>query len=294
MFAGPDRCDRYYQPLNPGCDGFDCYYVNCILSEQEQQAECVYDNDLCTGGSAAKPTPAPTPSGPAPSPVPPPTAPIYGWGSAKCAASTMEGSGDTDPTSTSRPLIYEHDCAQHACGNTENSPTHDWHPDCTSPTRACGFYLGWGGIEYCSKFDKDHPCIFYAYGDWTGFYAAGGPDGQFTTQGWIHCSSRLAGLIIQLMPKDGNHYFASSELDGPLGGEYRIVGNWARGDCQSELAYCPDGSEVNSDGLLDEVTRPTDWPMCWKKCYNVGTGDPLQDPGLWHPGSDCDPICRWP
>ncbi|EOD10751.1 hypothetical protein EMIHUDRAFT_248266 [Emiliania huxleyi CCMP1516] len=242
--ASRRRLSEYYQPLNPGCDGFDCYYVNCILSEQEQQANAL--------------------------------------------------SG----ASTHSPNLWvgqrKHDCAQHACGNTENSPTHDWHPDCTSPTRACGFYLGWGGIEYCSKFDKDHPCIFYAYGDWTGFYAAGGPDGQFTTQGWIHCSSRLAGLIIQLMPKDGNHYFASSELDGPLGGEYRIVGNWARGDCQSELAYCPDGSEVNSDGLLDEVTRPTDWPMCWKKCYNVGTGDPLQDPGLWHPGSDCDPICRWP
>jgi len=206
----------------------------------------------------------------------------------------MEGSGITYPASTdpiSLPLIYEHDCAQYACGNTGRFAT-NWHPDCRSPSRACGFYLGWGGIEYCSEYDKDHPCIFYAYGDWTGFYGAGGPDPN--GQEFIHCSSRLAGLIIQLMPRNGNHYFATSELGGPLGGEYRIVGNWARGDCQSELAYCPDGREVNSVGLLDEMTRPTDWPMCSKKCYNIANPDAEND-GLWDkPGSDCDPICRWP
>ena len=85
----------------------------------------------------------------------------------------MEGNGDIparDLAGWKRlPLIYQHDCAQYACGNTGRFAT-NWHPDCRSPSQACGFYLGWGGIEYCSKHDNDHPCIFYAFGDWTGYY----------------------------------------------------------------------------------------------------------------------------
>ena len=127
-----------------------------------------------------------------------------------------------------------------------------------------------GGIQYCSKYDKNHPCIFYAFGDWTGFWGAGGPDPN--GQPFIHCSSKLAGMIIQLMPQNGHHYSAEDELGGPLGGKYRIVGNWARGDCFANIGYgsvCPDGRKIDSHGLLDELTRPIDWPLCSKKCYNV-------------------------
>ena len=53
-------------------------------------------------------------------------------------------------------------------------------------------------------------------------------------------------------------------------------------------------AETSSDGLLDEMTRPTDWPLCSKKCYNIAYPDATND-GI-PPGSesDCDPICRWP